>query len=74
MPSRVKLDDDGDPAVILDERTRKRGGVEVITALPIRYRGQVRAYGTVIDLDNLTTLHNRYVTAVAQSNPPRPSW
>ena len=66
VPSRVKLDDDGDPAVILDERTRKRGGVEVITALPIRYRGQVRAYGTVIDLDNLTTLHNRYVTAVAQ--------
>jgi hypothetical protein len=66
VPSRVKLDDGGDPAVILDERTRKRGGVEVITALPIRYQGQVRAYGTVMDLDNLTTLHNRYVTAVAQ--------
>jgi len=66
VPSRVKLDDGGDPAVILDERTRKRGGVEVVTALPIRYQGQVRAYGTVIDLDNLTTLHNRYVTAVAQ--------
>lgn len=66
VPSRVKLDDGGDPAVILDERTRKRSGVEVITALPIRYQEQVRAYGTVMDLDNLTTLHNRYVTAVAQ--------
>jgi hypothetical protein len=66
VPSRVKLDDGGEPAVILDERTRKRSGVEVITALPIRYQGQVRAYGTVMDLDNLTTLHNRYVTAVAQ--------
>src|SRR5215471_8100368 len=66
VPSRVKLDDGGDPAVILDERTRKRSGVEVITALPIRFQDQVRAYGTVIDLDNLTTLHNKYVTALAQ--------
>ena len=66
VPSRVKLDDGGDSAVILDERTRKRSGVEVITALPIRYQEQVRAYGTVMDLDNLTTLHNRYVTALAQ--------
>ena len=40
VPARVKLDDGGDPAVILDERTRKRGGVEVITALPIRYQGR----------------------------------
>ena len=33
VPSRVKLDDGGDPAVILDERTRKRSGVEVAYTL-----------------------------------------
>src|SRR5262245_45594335 len=51
VPSRVKLDDGGDPAVILDEKARKRGGVEVITAVPIRHQKRVRAYGTVVDLD-----------------------
>ena len=66
VPSRVKLDDGGDPAVILDERTRKRGGVEVITALPIRYQGQVRAYGTVIDLDNLSTPEQKCIVLPEQ--------
>lgn len=70
VPLRVNLDE-GEPVVILDADARDRSGVEVITAQPIRYQDRVRAYGTVIDLDDLTTLHNKYVTAVAQLQSAR---
>lgn len=69
-PLRVNLDD-GEPVVTLDADARKRSGVEVTTAQAIQYQDQARAYGTVIDLDNLTALYNKYVTAVAQLQSAR---
>ncbi|GAC1554977.1 MAG: hypothetical protein NVS2B5_15210 [Beijerinckiaceae bacterium] len=65
-PLRVSIDSRGEPVVTLDAETRKRSGVEVVTPHPIQYQAQVRAYGTVLDLDKLVTLDNSYVTAVAQ--------
>lgn len=65
-PLRVSLDGRGEPVVTLDTETRKQGGVEVTTPQGTSYQDEVRAYGTVLDLDKLVTLDNNYVTAIAQ--------
>jgi len=64
--SRVSFDGHGEPFVTLDAETCKQGGFEVITPQGTSYQDEVRAYGTVLDLDKLVTLDNNYVTAVAQ--------
>lgn len=65
-PLRVSTDGRGQPVVTLDAATRRQSGVDVTKPKPTQYQEQVRAYGTVLDLDKLVTLDNNYVTAVAQ--------
>ena len=65
-PLRVSTDGRGQPVVTLDTATRKQSGIEVTKPEPTQHVAQVRAYGTVLDLDKLVTLDNNYVTAVAQ--------
>jgi hypothetical protein len=65
-PLRVTLDGHGEPIVTLDAETRRQSGVEVITPQSTPYQDEIRAYGTVLDLDKLVTLDNNYVTAIAQ--------
>jgi hypothetical protein len=65
-PLRVSFDGHGGPIVTLDAETRKQSGVEVITPQSTPYQDEIRAYGTVLDLDKLVTLDNNYVTAGAQ--------
>lgn len=57
---------DGDPVITLDAETQKRSGIETTVLLSAPYQDQVRAYGTVLDLAQLTDLGNNYATAKAQ--------
>jgi hypothetical protein len=63
-PLRVSLDGHGEPFVTLDAETRKQSGVEVAPR-GTPYQDEMRAYGTVLDLDKLVVLDNNYVTAIA---------
>ena len=65
-PLRVSLDGHGEPLVTLDAATRGQSGGEDFRPQGTLYQDEVRAYGTVLDLDKLVTLDNNYVTAVAQ--------
>lgn len=65
-PLRVSIDGDGQPVVTLTAATRKLSGVLVIKPKATQHQEQIRAYGTVLDLDKLVALDNSYVTAVAQ--------
>ncbi len=65
-PLRVSTDGRGQPVVTLDAATRRQSGVDVTKPKSTQYQEQVRAYGTVLDLDKLVTLDNNYVSAVAQ--------
>jgi len=65
-PLRVSTDGRGQPVVTLDAATRRQSGLDVTKPKSTQYQEQVRAYGTVLDLDKLVTLDNNYVTAVAQ--------
>jgi len=57
---------DGQPAVKLDARTRKRSGVEVAALSPAPYQAQLHGYGMVLDLAQLTDLSNSYANVRAQ--------
>ena len=65
-PSRVSTYGRGQPVVTFDAATREQSGVAVIKPKSMQHQDQVRAYGTVLDLDKLVTLDNNYVTALAQ--------
>jgi hypothetical protein len=67
-PLRVKLPARGEPIVTFDAATQKTIGLELMTPSAAPYEDHVRAYGTVLDLANLTTLNTTYVTAVSQLN------
>ena len=57
---------DGQPAVKLDAAALKANGIEV-AALPLApYQDQLRGYGMVLDLTQLTDLGNSYASARAQ--------
>ncbi|MGI8569516.1 MAG: multidrug transporter, partial [Methylocella sp.] len=55
-PLRVSLDERGDPVVTLDAETQTRSGIKVTAPQSVRYQDKIRAYGTVLDLDKLSTL------------------
>ena len=67
-PLRVKLPARGEPIVTFDAATQKTIGLELMTPSAAPYEDHVRAYGTVLDLANLTTLNTTYVSAVSQLN------
>lgn len=63
-PQRVTVVD-GAPVITLDVATQKISGLETAPLKAIAYVQQLRAYGTVLDLQKLTDLSNSYVTAQA---------
>ena len=65
-PLRVKLQPHGEPIVTFDAATQKRIDLRTIVPILTHYEDQVRAYGRVLDLANLTMLNTNYVAAVSQ--------
>ncbi len=57
---------DGQPAVKLDAQARDSSGIEVAALTPVPFQPQLRGYGTVLDLTQLTDLNNNYASARAQ--------
>ena len=67
-PLRVKLQPQGEPIVSFDATTQKTIDLLTITPSVTHYEDQVRAYGRVLDLANLTMLNTNYVAATSQLN------
>ena len=67
-PLRVKLQPHGQPIVTFDTATQKRIDLRTIVPVLTHYEDQVRAYGRVLDLANLTMLNTNYVAASSQLN------
>ena len=67
-PLRVKLQPHGEPIVTFDTATQKRIDLRTIVPVLTHYEDQVRAYGRVLDLANLTMLNTNYVAASSQLN------
>jgi hypothetical protein len=67
-PLRVKLQPHGEPIVTFDTATQKRIDLRTIVPVLKHYEDQVRAYGRVLDLANLTMLNTNYVAASSQLN------
>ena len=70
-PLRVKLQPHGEPIVTFDAATQKRIDLRTIVPSLTHYEDQVRAYGRVVDLANLTMLNTNYVAATSQLNTAR---
>ena len=64
-PLRV-AETDGQSVVKLDTQALKNSGIEVAALSPAPYQAQLRGYGTVLDLAQLTDLSNTYANARAQ--------
>ena len=65
-PLRVTLPPRGEPIVTIDDEAQQAIGLETIVPRSAPYEDQIRAFGTVLDLANLTTLNTNYVEAVSQ--------
>ncbi len=65
-PLRVTLPARGQPVVTIDIDAQNAIGIATIVPRSAPYQEQVRAFGTVLDLANLTTLNTNYVEAVSQ--------
>src|SRR5258708_37840950 len=63
-PQRVS-NVNGESVVTLDAATQRANGIETAELRMVRYQEQVRAYGTVLDLQQLTDLSNSYVAALS---------
>lgn len=63
-PQRVAIVN-GAPVVTLDAATQQASGIETEALKSIVYPQQRRAYGTVLDLQQLTELSNGYAAALA---------
>ena len=63
-PQRVSIVN-GAPVVTLDVATQAASGLETVPLKTIAYQQQLRAYGTVLDLQQLTELGNSYIAAQA---------
>ena len=65
-PTRVEVVND-ENVVKLDPETLKKSGIVVATLEAISHRPEIRAYGTVLDLQELIDLRNSYAAANAQA-------
>lgn len=85
IPTQRAAPDDDDPdkpdsgtnaplperTVRLDSEVRRKGAIETIAPDRIVHEEQIRAYGTVVDLDALVSLHASYINAKAQLDTAR---
>jgi hypothetical protein len=70
-PLRVTLPARGQPIVTIDADSQRAIGLETIEPRSAPYQEQIRAFGTVLDLAQLTTLNTSYVEAVSQLRTAR---
>jgi hypothetical protein len=64
-PQRVSMQS-GKPVITLDLNAQRQFGIETVVLKNAPYQNQLRAYGTVLDLQPLTELANGYANAKAQ--------
>lgn len=64
--SRIGTNSSGEPTITLTPAIQKQNGIETTILQAAPYRGQVRGYGTVLELGSLTTLSNNVANARAQ--------
>jgi hypothetical protein len=64
-PLRVSAKN-GATVITIDDDTQEQSGIETQTLKAAPHQEQIRAYGMVLDIERLTELSNRYVTAKAQ--------
>lgn len=69
-PQRVS-NVNGETMVTLSAEAQRASGVQTTTLRKAHYRQQVRAYGTVLDLEPLTNLSNSYVSALSARQTAR---
>lgn len=65
-PLRVTLPPRGEPVVTIDGKSQQAIGLTTLVPRAAPYQDLIRAFGTVLDLANLTTLNTNYVAAVSQ--------
>lgn len=61
----------GEPVVTLDAAAQGASGIETAELRTVRHQEQVRAYGTVLDLQQLTDLGNSYIAALSARQTAR---
>jgi multidrug efflux pump subunit AcrA (membrane-fusion protein) len=64
-PSRVKVKD-GIVTLTLDAKTQRKGGIVSAPASTVRMRHQILGFGTVLDSEKITALHDTYRAAKAR--------
>lgn len=64
-PQRVTIEN-GVSVITLDVAAQRQSGIAVVALTNTPYQQQLRAFGTVLDLQTLTDLRNSYVSAQAQ--------
>src|SRR5260370_22896093 len=64
-PQRVSLEN-GEPVLTLDAEAQRQDGIALVTLKNASHHDELRAYGTVLDLQPLTELASGYTNAKAQ--------
>jgi hypothetical protein len=64
-PQRVSMQN-GEPVITLGVNAQRDDGIETTSLKNVPYQDELRAYGTVLDLQPLTELANGYANAKAQ--------
>ena len=70
-PLRVALQAHGQPVVTIDAEAQEAINLQIVTPKAVPYQNQIRAFGTVLDLAELTKLNTDYVEAVSQLKTAR---
>ncbi len=71
-PLRVATDG-GESVITLDQATQKKSGIVVAPFKAVSHQEELRAYGMVIDLQDLVDLRNSFATAKAQAEKTQAS-
>jgi hypothetical protein len=71
-PQRVAIEE-GETVIKLDQATQKKSGIGVAPLKAVSHQEELRAYGTVMDLQPLGDLRNSFATARAQVEKTRAS-
>ena len=69
-PSRVS-EEGGESVVTLDRKTLERSGIQILPLVPVSHRSEIRAFGIVLQLQELFDLRASYAKAQAQAESAR---
>lgn len=65
VPSRVSMQD-GEPTITLDQDTQRKSGIVIAPLAATSHQEELRAYGTILQLQGLVDVRNNYAAAKAQ--------